>query len=326
MEGKSLPRYRTLGFTTSKPEEEHPWFSLDIQLHTSRYRIYVLPSNFGNSAVRSDEFQNYLALLLSEHGQQQDDSFDETDGEEADVPNRPDLYYCFDWAVTPCLAAFESLSPAPPPLESEQLALSHFLDLASFECDLTATDDVLAPGEVERVDSYEDRWPSPSSEDAWTTCFPSFSLTEIAVICEDPEHPFDASPTRIRIGQQQLYFKERFDLDDEVAKREVKTYERIAGANFGPSVRTSRLYGVARNARNQLVGLLLYPIDEDSLLTFAVGPETPDALKDRWARQIRDTIAALHQAGITWGDAKPDNVLIDVHGDAYIIDFGGGQT
>ncbi|KAG7287545.1 hypothetical protein NEMBOFW57_007057 [Staphylotrichum longicolle] len=135
MEEKGLPRYRILGFTTSKPEDEQLWFSLDIPLHTSRSKVY---------------------------------------------------------------------------------------------CDLTATDDVLALGDIERVDSYEDRWPSPSSEDAWTTSFPSFSLTEIAVICDDPEDPFDASPTRVRIGQQQLYFKKSFDPDDEVTRREIETYERIA--------------------------------------------------------------------------------------------------
>lgn len=49
-------------------------------------------------------------------------------------------------------------------------------------------------------------------------------------------------------------------------------------------------------------------------------------MKNRWAEQIQHTIAALHQAGIIRGDAKPDNILIDAHGDAWVIDFGGGRT
>ncbi|AEO58537.1 hypothetical protein MYCTH_2305950 [Thermothelomyces thermophilus ATCC 42464] len=321
---KKRPRYRILSFTTSHEGDKRQWFSLEIQLHTSRFRISVSLSNFRNSPIRSEEFQKYFALLLSENDNH-NDSFEETD-EEGDAPGRTALLDCFDWAVTPFLADFERLSPAPPPLGSGQLTLSHFLVTASFECNLTAADEILAPGEIERVEMDEDCWPTLSSGDAWTTSFPSFSPAEIVVICDDPEHPFDSNPTRVRIGQQHLYFKESSEPDDVVAKKEVETYERIDSANLGAGVRTSRLYGVVRNERNQLIGLLLYPIEEDTLLTFAVGPETPDALKDRWAQQIQDTLAALHRAGITWGDAKPDNVLIDVHGDAWIVDFGGGRT
>ncbi|KAK2668010.1 hypothetical protein RAB80_017201 [Fusarium oxysporum f. sp. vasinfectum] len=34
----------------------------------------------------------------------------------------------------------------------------------------------------------------------------------------------------------------------------------------------------------------------------------------------------LHEEGIVWGDAKPDNVLIDKDENAWIIDFGGSYT
>jgi tRNA A-37 threonylcarbamoyl transferase component Bud32 len=37
-------------------------------------------------------------------------------------------------------------------------------------------------------------------------------------------------------------------------------------------------------------------------------------------------LTQLHEAGIVWGDAKPDNALIDKNDDAWIIDFGGGYT
>lgn len=32
----------------------------------------------------------------------------------------------------------------------------------------------------------------------------------------------------------------------------------------------------------------------------------------------------LHAGQITWGGVKPDNRFIDVHDDAYLIDFSGG--
>ncbi|KAH6620993.1 hypothetical protein B0J18DRAFT_450404 [Chaetomium sp. MPI-SDFR-AT-0129] len=300
------------------------WFSLEIQLRTNRYTISVSLSNFRNSAVRSEEFQKYFETLRSQN-EGHDDSLEEIDEESGAIARRTALYDCFDWAVTPCLDDFERHSPALPPLEGGQLTLGHFIVANSFECDLNAIDDVLLPGEIEPAEP-EDLWFSAPSGDSWTTSFPSFTPTEISVHVDDPENPFDSNPSQVCFGQQRLYFKEISDLDDTLATKEVEKYERIARAGLGTDVRTSRLYGVVRNERKQLAGLLLYPIEEEDLLTFAAGPDTPDALKNRWAQQIQHTIAALHKAGIIWGDAKPDNILIDVHGDAWVIDFGGGRT
>ena len=42
--------------------------------------------------------------------------------------------------------------------------------------------------------------------------------------------------------------------------------------------------------------------------------------------QVTDTLTQLHNAGLVWGDAKPDNILIDKNDDAWVIDFGGGYT
>ncbi|KAK4132167.1 hypothetical protein BT67DRAFT_92170 [Trichocladium antarcticum] len=330
--------YRILGFTTANEGEEPPWFSLEVRLHNSRFRISVTLSNFRNSPAQFEEFHKYFALLLSENNDHGDGSFEGTgeegEQEEQDTPpGRATLVDCFDWAISPCLTHFERLSPPPLLSSSRKLTLSHFLATTSFEYDLIATDEVLVPGEIERLETDEDCEPPPGGLDdrwlqstPWTTSFPSFTPADIVVVCDNPQHPFDSNPAHVRIGQQRLYFKASLHPDDTVARKEVRVYERIASADLGDDVRTSRLYGIVRDERDQLVGLLLYSIEEDTPLTFAVGPETPDAVKDRWAEQIQHTLAALHRAGITWGDAKPDNILIDVHGDAWIIDFGGGRT
>ncbi|KAF5971648.1 cocaine esterase [Fusarium bulbicola] len=54
--------------------------------------------------------------------------------------------------------------------------------------------------------------------------------------------------------------------------------------------------------------------------------DTSTELRERWAQQVSDTVRQLHAAGIVWGDAKPDNVLVDQENNAWLIDFGGGYT
>jgi len=54
--------------------------------------------------------------------------------------------------------------------------------------------------------------------------------------------------------------------------------------------------------------------------------DAPLALRKRWVAQIGNTVSELHGHGIIWEDAKPANVIIDEHDDAWLIDFGGGFT
>ena len=54
--------------------------------------------------------------------------------------------------------------------------------------------------------------------------------------------------------------------------------------------------------------------------------EATPSLRQKWARQIRETLAGLHGLGILWRDLKTQNVLIDNNGDVVVLDFGGGNT
>ena len=54
--------------------------------------------------------------------------------------------------------------------------------------------------------------------------------------------------------------------------------------------------------------------------------EATASLRQKWAMQIRGTVAGLHGLGILWRDIKTDNVLINDDGDAVVLDFGGGNT
>ncbi|KAJ5723074.1 hypothetical protein N7488_001109 [Penicillium malachiteum] len=77
----------------------------------------------------------------------------------------------------------------------------------------------------------------------------------------------------------------------------------------------------------RLVGLLLTYIENKGTLE-NVAPWSDCTNEDRlrWSTQIQDYVKCLHKAGVVWGDAKPENVLVDMKGDAWVIDFGGGYT
>jgi tRNA A-37 threonylcarbamoyl transferase component Bud32 len=50
------------------------------------------------------------------------------------------------------------------------------------------------------------------------------------------------------------------------------------------------------------------------------------ALKQRRAAQIEHTVTTLHEHGTVWGDAKPDNLVVDLDGKIWVVDVGGGLT
>lgn len=44
-------------------------------------------------------------------------------------------------------------------------------------------------------------------------------------------------------------------------------------------------------------------------------------------QQIEQTLHKLHEIGVSWGDGRPDNSLIDLKtDDVWLIDFGGSFT
>ena len=89
----------------------------------------------------------------------------------------------------------------------------------------------------------------------------------------------------------------------------------------------SRLSGLVRDRSGIVFELLLTYIESKALtLGCAIRPDTPMSLRQRWADQITDTLTSLHGAGIIWGDAKLDNVLVHTQSNAWLVDFGGGCT
>ena len=79
------------------------------------------------------------------------------------------------------------------------------------------------------------------------------------------------------------------------------------------------------NDPNHILGILLDHINNEHTLADWIGTRKPSrALKEKWSRQVRDTVRTLSRHGIIWGDVKPENVLVDRERNTWLIDFGGG--
>ncbi|KJZ69902.1 hypothetical protein HIM_10713 [Hirsutella minnesotensis 3608] len=91
-------------------------------------------------------------------------------------------------------------------------------------------------------------------------------------------------------------------------------------------IRIPQLLGYVRHTdTDRVVGFLREWVPGRRLRDMDV-PATPVQRRQKWIRQIREAVHALHARGIIWGDGKASNVVIDERDDAWLIDFGGGRT
>lgn len=115
--------------------------------------------------------------------------------------------------------------------------------------------------------------------------------------------------------------------DKRSFQHELDSYSKIKAASIDVSLRISRLLGLVRDQQGLVSGLLLTYIDCGRVtLSCAVKPLTPPDLRQKWVEQLQHIVQQLHHLGVVWGDAKPDNILIDRNKHLWVVDFGGGYT
>ncbi|KAH7237295.1 hypothetical protein B0J15DRAFT_538595 [Fusarium solani] len=228
-----------------------------------------------------------------------------------------------DSELTPLFPLFREL---PPPAKTWQSTLDDFFNPETFVYTLRAVSDNLVPEKCENQNQdsmfgilLPDEFCAP-----WTT----FKSSEIRVCEEKVIGPPNHTPRKVLLKDDTVAFLKLMHRGDkQFLKTELDTYNKIDKARLDSTTRVSHLHGLVQDNSGAILGLLLPYIDCKNLtLSCAIKPETPTALREKWAAQLRDIITQLHNAGLVWGDAKPDNILIDSNKDAWIVDFGGGYT
>ncbi|KAI9792407.1 MAG: hypothetical protein M1816_002291 [Peltula sp. TS41687] len=109
--------------------------------------------------------------------------------------------------------------------------------------------------------------------------------------------------------------------------RELDVLIRIERSGLEGSLRVPRIRGLVRSNRgSSIIGSLTEYIAHDAG-TFQHRAKSVDvALRGRWMRDIRYALNQLHKIGVVWGDVRPDNILVDLAGNAWVVDFRGRRN
>lgn len=309
------PHWDVALWETHKTEDD---CTLVIRTDNGRaFYCQISPSGFHQSPAMKDQYFRCLNLLRS--GDEEDDLYMED---------------ACDWLSKPFEPLIVRLAPRTLKRPGDELpTLAEYLFPPHFVCSLSATNEKL------EIDSKNLDWGSPMifvKQDflddlgRWTQ---SYNPNEVAICYDNPRDVLIKPPKRVLIdgkdGSRVECFFKRFETSFGLkhAKMELDTHKRIAQAHLHPPPKTfiCQLHGVVRDG-NQLTGMLFTWINTKGVLSKARADQSTAQLKARWATQIKGALEMLHRRKIIWGDAKAENILIDMDNNAWIIDFGGSYT
>ncbi|KAF2502492.1 hypothetical protein BU16DRAFT_612148 [Lophium mytilinum] len=313
----SRPKYNAI-YVTSLHDDD---CEIIVRSNGKIFCLHISPSDFQNSTAALKYYHSCLEVL-------------KTGEEQIDGPLECDFY---DWIMPPFEPFMADLAPATASVLQKarvgRVTLHDYLFPDWFVCRLEVSDEALLPRRV--IAQRSGRLPPGVRLDVdvlrdLATWAVSFLPSEVGLSFEQPEEALFKHPEKVRVrNSQTAYFFKPFNpgAGSRQAQTELENYKRIAMAELAPSTLICRLHGVVQDERGFLMGMLLTYIDhERETLEIAIGPDTPLSLRQHWATQVTETLTALHRAGLVWGDAKPDNVLVDTENNAWIVDFGGSRT
>ncbi|KAF2669540.1 hypothetical protein BT63DRAFT_263871 [Microthyrium microscopicum] len=293
---------------------------LNVLIGNKHVQVELKAEKFESSPKLHNEY------LL--HVQRSDpDYFPEAgDDDELDTDPIKDFY---SWAMEPFSTMFHEMDPLD---QDRQYTLQDCLYPEKVLYTLQADGDILSPVQLPSTSSFRNVGVRlPEAQSNLNSLFPVFSPKEIHVPLAPGTNTLPTQLNKVYVGGERpfYHFKRLLSGDVSMTVTEISTYAKILAAALGEEVRISRLFGLVKDEQtSRIVGLLLSYIEcgPHGPLSCERRTLTDISLCKKWLDQISNSLHALHANNIAWGDAKPANVVIDEHDDAYLIDFGGGYT
>ncbi|SCN63870.1 uncharacterized protein FFB20_00087 [Fusarium fujikuroi] len=290
------PAWSVIQFTFSDRNSDS---ELAVMCNNKRFIIHLSVDTFSESPKLKDRYLFFLQVA-----------------EEFELDS--------DWIVDPLLPIFREL---PTPDQADLQTLHGFFNPETFVYTFQTVSDDRIP-HLDRDAQHQSLF-GISVPAELCASWKSFDPSEVRICQEDVIGPPSHTPRKALLNDGTIAFLKLVRRGDKQSlKNELDTYGKINRAELDNKMRISRLHGLVRNNDDGITfGLLLTYVDCGRVtLSCALTPGTEVSLRAKWAAQVQEAIAQLHDAGIVWGDAKPDNILIDVNEDAWLIDFGGGYT
>ncbi|KAI8627095.1 hypothetical protein F5Y19DRAFT_444326 [Xylariaceae sp. FL1651] len=292
--------------------------TLSIRWNDARIVVDLDPSHTGNT-IEDSFIERYNAAADSE----------DVEGEQMMISEQ-----ILDAIVEAGRSLFDRLAPPPAPDASTPMDLQNLLFpkeyLFYFCTNVENNTAELIPKGNEYIthEEFELKYQPPANQDL---VLRKFSTRDIHVL---EKLLGDGYITRVSAGGREMCSKVGNEWRADALERELSCLLMISTSQHAAALRVPKLLGLVEAADDRrIIGLLqeYVPLSDTCELSTLHHIESVSSIakarREKWASQIQDTIHLLHQIGVTWGDGKAANVLIDRDtDDIWIIDFGGGWT
>lgn len=309
---ETYPRFTLGPFWSSEVNKDS---QLNVFISDKHFQIELKACNFKKSPALLAEYLRLLERLEPDYLPELDEDFDDP------------LEKLADWVLRSFMPIFQQI----PPLNTHQAYTLHdCLFPEVFHYSLVTDEDDLVPVFLDNIGRERLMGALlPQSEQVDYSAIPVYHPDEIKVPISIESGALPAVPRKVYINGQQLAFLKSVGAGDVNSTcRELKAYAKMQSISLSEAINTCSLLGIVQiPSSGRIVGLLLSYIacDNRTLLCMGNDPQYV-SLRRKWLDQITRSIEGLHTCGVVWGDAKPDNILIYLQHDAYLIDFGGGYT